>query len=119
VIPLTIEQLKGDQKAILEEEKKYVQAKVVREQAELEEKQALAKLKKKQNQGDILSQVQAKERDKRREEQEKMYERRAAMLAELDYKKKIAAVKDRTEKEVQTLKSTKGMSNYAAAAPTH
>ena len=114
-----VEQLKDEGKAILEEEKKYVQAKVLREQAELEEKQALAKLKKKQNQGDILSQVQTKEREKRREEQEKMYERRAAMLAEVEYKKKIAVVKERTDKNVQTLKSTKGMSNYAAAPPTH
>ena len=100
---------------MLEEEKQYIQAKVLREQAELEEKQALSKLKKRQNQGDILQQVQAKERDKRREEQAKMYEKRAAMLAELEYQKKIAQAKERTERDVQTLKSTKGMSNYAVA----
>ena len=35
------------------------------------------------------------------------------MLAEIEYKKKIDIEKEKAKKEVQTLKSTKGMANYA------
>ena len=99
---------------IQEEEKRYLQAKLARELAEQEEKKAEERLKKKQNQGDIMEQIKAKDKDKRRTEQEKMYEKRAAMLAEMEYHKKIELEKEKTQKEVQTLKSTKGMANYAA-----
>ena len=98
-----------------EEEKKYIQAKLLREQAEQEEQKALERLKKKQNQGDILEQIKTKDRDKKRTEQEKMYEKRSALLAEMDYKKKIEVEKERALKEVQTLKSTKGMGAYSHA----
>ena len=98
---------------MLDEEKKYIQAKILREQAEQEEKEALARLKKKQNQGDVLEQVKEKEKYKKRTEQEKMYEKRAGMLAEVEYQKKIDLEKEKAKKEVQTLKSTKGMANYA------
>jgi len=95
--------------ALQEEEKKYIAAKLLREQAEQEEKLALERLKKKQNQEDILEQVKSKEKEKKRTEQEKMYEKRAALLAEVEYKKKIEAEKERAQKEVEILKSTKGM----------
>ncbi len=100
----------------MEEEKKYLQAKLLREQAEQEEKEALARLKKKQNQGDVIEQVKVKERDKRRTEQEKMYEKRAAMLAELEYQRRIDQEKERSQKEMHTLKTTKGMMSGFAAS---
>ena len=108
-----LENDKKSYEALLEEEKRYIQAKILREQAEQEEKQALARLQKKRNQGDIFEQVKEKEKSKRRTEQEKMYEKRAAMLAEIEYQKKIDLEKEKAKKEVQTLKSTKGMANYA------
>jgi len=94
---------------MLDEEKKYIQAKMTREQAEQEEKHALERLKKKQNQEDVLEQVKIKDRDKRRTEQEKMYEKRAAMLAEIEYNKKIELEKVKAGQELNTLKSSKGM----------
>ena len=44
-------------------------------------------------QGDILRQAGERDRNTRRELQEKMYEERAAKLAELDYVKKIEGEK--------------------------
>jgi CRISPR/Cas system CSM-associated protein Csm5 (group 7 of RAMP superfamily) len=114
VINQYLEDEKMKSKSIQEEEKRYLAAKIAREQAEQEEKKAAERLKKKQNQGDIIEQVKAKDKDKRRTEQEKMYEKRSAMLAEIEYQKKIDLEKEKTKKEVQTLKSTKGMANYAA-----
>ena len=46
-------------------------------------------LQKQRHQGDILMQVADKDRQKRRDLQEKMYEERAAKLAEMQYVKKI------------------------------
>ncbi len=111
-----IEAEKTKYETLQEEEKKYLTAKLQREQAEQEEKRALERLKKRQNQEDILDQVKVKEREKKRTEQEKMYEKRAALLAELEYKKKIEVEKERAQKEVQTLKSTKGMAAFAGGA---
>ena len=52
-------------------------------------------LNKKNHQGDILKQVGEKDRTKRRDLQEKMYEERAAKLAEIEYTRKIGTDKAR------------------------
>lgn len=85
----------------------------MREEAEEEERKAMERLRKRKNQDDIMAQVKAKDRDKRREEQEKMYERRAALLAEMEYRRKIEAEKEKAQREIETLKNTKGMSAFA------
>lgn len=51
-------------------------------------------LLKKTYQVDVLRQVNEKDREKRRELQEKMYEERAAKLAEINYVKKIDTQKE-------------------------
>ena len=50
---------------------------------------------KKHHQGDILMQVNERDRVRRRDLHEKMFEERAAKLAEMEYIKKIAEDKDR------------------------
>lgn len=99
--------------ALLEEEKRYLQAKQMREEAEEAEKKALERLRKVKNQDDIINQMKFKERERRREEQEKMYERRAALLAEMEYRRKIEAEKERAQREIENLKNTKGMTAFA------
>ncbi len=54
-----------------------------------EEKRVAASLAKATHQNDILMQVGEKERMKKREYQEAMFEQRAMKLAEIDYKRKI------------------------------
>lgn len=98
---------------MLAEEKAYLQAKLMREQAEEEERKALERLRKRKNQDDLVEQMKAKERERRRREQEEMYERRAALLAEMEYRRKIDVEKEKAQKEVENLKKTKGMSAFA------
>jgi len=104
---------KEKHEALLEEEKRYLQAKQMREEAEEAERKALERLRKIKNQDDLIEQMKFKDREKRREEQEKMYERRAALLAEMEYRKKIEAEKVRAQREIETLKNTKGMTAFA------
>jgi hypothetical protein len=59
-----------------------------------EEKASKEALVRKNYQGDILKQVNERDRDQRRLIQEKMYEERAAKLAEIQYVKKIDTQKD-------------------------
>ena len=59
-----------------------------------EEKATKEALVRKNYQGDILKQVNERDRDQRRLIQEKMYEERAAKLAEIQYVKKIDTQKD-------------------------
>ena len=104
---------KEKHEALLEEEKRYLQAKQMREEAEEAERKALERLRKIKNQDDLIEQMKFKDREKRREEQEKMYERRAALLAEMEYRRKIEAEKVRAQREIETLKNTKGMTAFA------
>jgi hypothetical protein len=60
---------------------------------------------KKNYQGDILKQVNERDRDRRRELQEKMYEERAAKLAEIQYVKKIETQKDQNNQLLQNWRS--------------
>lgn len=58
-------------------------------EAENEERRAREALTKKNHQTDILKQINERDREQRRAIQEKMYEERAAKLAELEYSKRI------------------------------
>lgn len=60
----------------------------------------------KAHQTDILKQVSERERGMRRDLQEKMYEERAAKLAELDYTRRIQAEKQSNKEMLQTWKNT-------------
>lgn len=62
-------------------------------------------LTRKNYQGDVLRQVNEKDREKRRLLQEKMYEERAAKLAEINYVKKIETQKDQNSQVLQTWKT--------------
>lgn len=58
-------------------------------------------LNRKNYQGDVLRQVNERDREKRRLLQEKMYEERAAKLAEINYVKKIETNKDANAQVLQ------------------
>jgi len=61
-------------------------------------------LYKQKHQGDILMQVNERDRQKRRELQEKMYEERAAKLAELNYVRRIDGQKQENTQILSTLR---------------
>jgi len=58
-----------------------------------------------QHQADVLKQVGEKERGRRKEYQETMFEQRAMKLAELDYVRKIDTENVKNEEMLQTLKN--------------
>ena len=70
-------------------DKNIIEAEVLRQNQLFEEKQIKAAIDRKTHQTDILKQVGEKERAMRRDLQEKMYEERAAKLAELEYSRRI------------------------------
>ncbi len=74
---------------LLQHERQNTLAEIERQQKELEEKKLKDALYKKSHQNDILRQVNERDRTQRREIQEKMFEERAAKLAELNYVRKI------------------------------
>ena len=85
----------GDEQAwLLEHEKKLIAAEVEKQQREYEEKKAREAMAKKGHQTDILKQINERDRDQRRELQEKMYEERAAKIAEIQYTRKIQDQKE-------------------------
>lgn len=66
---------------------------IAQQNAEYEARAAKEALARKTHQLDILKQMNEKDRVQRQYLQEKMYEERAAKLAELEYQRKIAADK--------------------------
>ena len=62
-------------------------------------------MSRKKHQGDVLKQVGEKERGKRKDYQETMYEQRAMKLAELNYLKKIDTENVKNQEMLSTLKS--------------
>ncbi len=70
-------------------EKAAIDSEIERQNREYEEKRAKELLYRQKHQGDILMQINDRDRQQRRELQEKMYEERAAKLAEIHYVKKI------------------------------
>lgn len=63
------------------------------------------KMNKSMHQSDVLKQVGEKERGKRKDYQESMFEQRAMKLAELDYKRKIETENSKNNEMLQTLRS--------------
>jgi hypothetical protein len=76
---------------MLDRERKEITEKIEFEQKQQEDKERYEAIKKKNHQSDILMQIGERDRAQRREIQEKMYEERAAKLAELDYQRRINA----------------------------
>ena len=74
-------------------EKKLMETAIAQQNAEYEARAAKEALSRKTHQLDILKQMNEKDRVQRQYLQEKMYEERAARLAELEYQRKINADK--------------------------
>lgn len=89
-------------------EKQLIDEEIRKIQAEDEERKAREALLKKNNQTDILRQINERDREQRRVIQEKMYEERAAKLAELEYSRRIA---DQKAVNAQTLQQWKTASS--------
>jgi|Transcript_20690 hypothetical protein len=60
----------------------------------------------KTHQTDVLRQVGERDRTMRRDLQDRMYEERAAKLAEIEYQKRIGSEQQNNEQLLQTWKST-------------
>lgn len=86
--------MKSEEEWKLNYEKKQIETELERQQREAEERRAKIELDKKNHQKDVLKQIGERDRNQRRELQEKMYEERAAKLAEIGYVKKIDTQKD-------------------------
>lgn len=80
---------KKEEQWLVDHEKAAIDAEIERQNRLHEEKQLNAAVARKAHQTDILKQVSERERAMRRDLQEKMYEERAAKLAELDYTRRI------------------------------
>ena len=80
-------------------------------EAEAEDKKVRDTLTKKNHQTDILKQINERDREQRRTIQEKMYEERAAKLAELDYSKRIQEQKNTNQNILSQWKTQS--SNFA------
>lgn len=74
-------------------ERQQMETAIAQQNAEYEARAAKEALARKTHQLDILKQMNEKDRVQRQYLQEKMYEERAARLAELEYQRKIAADK--------------------------
>lgn len=74
-------------------ERTQMETAIAQQNAEYEARAAKEALARKTHQLDILKQMNEKDRVQRQYLQEKMYEERAARLAELEYQRKIAADK--------------------------
>ncbi len=97
--------IKDEDKWLVSNEKQLIDAELERQNKLAEEKAAREALVRKNYQGDILKQVNERDRDLRRTIQEKMYEERAAKLAEIQYVKKIDTQKDTNAQILQNWRS--------------
>jgi len=75
-------------------ERRLIEASIAQQNAEFEARAAKEASVRKHHQMDILKQMNEKDRIQRTFLQEKMYEERAAKLAELEYQRKIQKDKD-------------------------
>lgn len=78
-----------EEKWRLQYEKQIIDEEIAKTQAEMEDKKNRDTIIKKNNQADILKQINERDREQRRVIQEKMFEERAAKLAELEYTRRI------------------------------
>ena len=86
-------------------EKQVISDEIARTEAEAEEKKMREIISKKNNQADILKQINERDREQRRVIQEKMFEERAAKLAELEYSRRIQEQKNTNANVLQQWKS--------------
>ena len=86
-------------------EKVTIETELQRQQREHEEKMMRDAAYRKQYQGDVLRQIGERDRGYRREVQEKMYEERAAKLAELNYTRKIDDQKQNNTAYLQQMRN--------------
>lgn len=77
-----------------ENERKQIEASIKQQNEEFEARALKETAFRKNHQMDVLKQMNEKDRIQRTYLQEKMYEERAAKIAELDYQRKIQADKD-------------------------
>ena len=92
---------KDEEQWLVSNDKQLIDNELERLNRLAEEKAAKEALVRKNYQGDILKQVNERDRDQRRLIQEKMYEERAAKLAEIQYVKKIDTQKDTNTQVLQ------------------
>ena len=93
--------LKEEEDWLLNNEKQRLETELERQNREAEERKMREALTRKNYQVDVLRQVNERDREKRRMLQEKMYEERAAKLAEINYVKKIETQKDQNQQVLQ------------------
>ena len=86
--------MKKEMEWLKENERRQIEAALALANAQQEAKATTQAALKKNHQMDILKQMNEKDRIQRTYLQEKMYEERAAKLAELDYQRKIQTDKD-------------------------
>lgn len=97
---------KAEQEWLKDYENKKIQEEVERQERAYQEKIAKEALQRKQHQGDILMQMNERDRNNRRLIQEKMYEERAAKIAEMQYTKKIQDQKMENRVTLNNMRST-------------
>lgn len=98
--------LKKEADWLKQHEKQQIDAEVDR-QTKLHEDRALKEaLDRKSHQTDVLRQVGERDRTMRRELQDRMYEERAAKLAEIEYQRRVNNEQNNNDKLLQTWKST-------------
>ena len=91
---------------MLQNEKRVIETELERQNREAEEKRVKEALLRKNYQGDVLKQVNERDREQRRVIQEKMYEERAAKLAEINYVRKIDDQKNTNAEVLQNWRKT-------------
>ena len=87
-------------------EKQQIDAEVDRQNRAHEEKALNDAYARKTHQTDVLRQVGERDRTMRRELQDRMYEERAAKLAEIEYQRRIAAEQSNNDQMLTTWKNT-------------
>lgn len=97
--------VEDQQKWSLEYEKRIIGEENQRMQAEQEEKAVRDALSKKNHQTDIIRQINERDREQRRVIQEKMFEERAAKLAEIDYSRRIQEQKSTNTQLLNQMKT--------------
>ena len=97
--------LSEEEKWKVQYDKQVIDEEIQRTQAEAEEKKMRETISKKNHQADILKQINERDREQRRVIQEKMFEERAAKLAELEYSRRIQEQKATNANILQQWKS--------------
>jgi hypothetical protein len=75
------------------------------EKAMEEERLALEAMKKKKYQTDVLNQISSKEEDKKRTTQQKMLDKREAMMTEMEFKKKLQLENEKNSEKLEKIKT--------------